>query len=69
MKEYADTLLPCVYNDFIETAREVLTPKHREGLRHLLDFKFEKHSRYNLPAKRLRLMERQIRERAKLLLQ
>ena len=69
MKEYADTLLPCVYDDFIGTAREVLTSKHREGLRHLLDFKFEKHSRYNLPAKRLRLMERQIRERAKLLLQ
>ena len=68
MKAYADTLLPCVYNDFIETAREVLTPKHREGLRHLLDFKFEKHSRYNLPNKRLKLIERQIRERAKLLL-
>ena len=68
MKEYADTLLPCVYDDFIGTAREVLTPKHREGLRHLLDFKFEKHSRYNLPNKRLKLIERQIRERAKLLL-
>lgn len=68
MKEYADTLLPCVYDDFIGTAREVLTSKHREGLRHLLDFKFEKHSRYNLPNKRLKLIERQIRERAKLLL-
>lgn len=69
MAEYASTLLPCVYDDFIGTAKSVLTPKHREGLRRLLDFKFEKHSKYNLPAKRLKLIEEQIRERARLLLQ
>lgn len=69
MAEYASTLLPCVYDDFIGTAKAVLTPKHREGLRRLLDFKFEKHSKYNLPNKRLKLIEEQIRERAKLLLQ
>ena len=43
--------------------------KHREGLSRLLDFKFEKHSKYNLPNKRLKLIEEQIRERARLLLQ
>lgn len=69
IQEYADTLLPCVYDDFIGTAKRVLTPKHREGLRHLLDFKFTKHSRYNLPAKRLSMIEKQIRTRAKQLLQ
>ena len=69
LTEYAGTLIPCVYNDFIGTAREVLIPKHREGLRRLLDFKFERHPRYNLPAKRLTRIERQIRERAHLLLQ
>lgn len=65
---YAETLLPCVYDDFIGTARSVLTSEHREGLRRLLDFKFKKHSRYNLPPKRLKLIEKQIQTRAKILL-
>lgn len=69
LSEYANTLLPCVYDDFIGTAKAVLTPKHREGLRKLLDFKFDKHSKYNLPAKRLKLIEAQIRERARLMLE
>ncbi len=69
MAEYASTLLPCVYDDFIGTAKAVLTPRHREGLRRLLDFKFEKHSKYNLPNKRLKLIEEQIRERARLMLE
>lgn len=66
---YADTLLPCVYDDFIGTAQAVLTPELREGLRHLLNFKFKKHPRYNLPSKRLRLIEKQIHARAKALLE
>lgn len=65
---YADTLLPCVYDDFVASAKNVLTPTHKEGLRHLLNFKFKKHSRYNLPADRLKLIEKQIRRRAKELL-
>ena len=68
LKAYADTLLPCVYDDFIGTAKTVLTQKHREGLRKLLGFKFKKNSRYNLPDKRLKLLEKMIQERAKLLL-
>ncbi len=68
LKAYADTLLPCVYDDFIGTAKTVLTLKHREGLRKLLEFKFKKNSRYNLPDKRLKMLEKQIRARAKLLL-
>lgn len=66
---YADTLLPCVYDDFFGTAKKVLTAKHREGLRHLVDFRFKKHPRYNLPEKRLRLIEKQIQKRAKTLLE
>jgi hypothetical protein len=68
LNAYAETLLPCVYDDFIATAKEVLTPEHREGLRKLLDFKFKKHPRYNLPNKRLKLIEKQIQTRAKMLL-
>ena len=69
LSEYAETLLPCVYDDFIGTAKSVLTQKNKEGLRRLLNFKFTKHPRYNLPAKHLKLIEHQICERAKLLLQ
>ena len=58
----------CVYDDFIGTAKTVLTQKHREGLRKLLGFKFKKNSRYNLPDKRLKMLEKMIRGRAKLLL-
>ena len=68
LSTYAETLLPCVYDDFIGTAKEVLTPKHREGLRHLMNFKFKKHSRYNLPDKRLKVIEKMVRNRAQMLL-
>lgn len=67
-QEYVDTLLPCVYDDYIGEAKAVLNDRHREGLRHLLEFKFKKHSKYNLPAKRLKLIENQIHKRAALLL-
>ena len=65
---YANTLEPCVYDDFLGTAKAVLTQKHREGLRHLLSFRFRKHSRYNLPDKRLRLIEKEVQKRARALL-
>lgn len=68
LKSYADTLLPCVYDDFVASAKKVLTPAHKEGLRRLLNFKFKKHSRYNLPDNRLRLIEKQIQRRAQELL-
>lgn len=69
LEQYADTLLPCVYDDFVLSAKKVLTPAHKEGLRHLLNFKFKKHSRYNLPSNRLKLIEKQIHRRAKELLE
>lgn len=68
LDEYAETLMPCVYDDFIGTAKAVLNGKHREGLRRLLDFRFKRHSRYNLDKKRLDLIENQIHKRAKELL-
>lgn len=68
LTEYADTLLPCLYDDFMGSAKAVLTQRHHDGLRKLVDFKFEKHSRYNLPPNRLKLIEKQIQHRAKLLL-
>lgn len=68
LQTYANTLVPCVYDDFITTAKSVLTQEHRQKLRGLLEFKFKKHPRYNLPPKRLKLIEKQVQIRAKELL-
>jgi len=68
LNEYANTLLPCVYDDFIGTAKKYITQKHKEGLRKLLEFKFKRNSRYNLPEKRLRMIEKLVHKRAKMLL-
>lgn len=67
--KYADTLLPCVYDDFIVEAKKVLTKEHKEHLRKLLQFEFKKNSMYNLPNQRLRYLEKMIHERAQMLLQ
>lgn len=69
LEAYAATLMPCTYDDFTGTAKKALTPKLREGLRHLLDFKFKKHPRYNLPDKRLKLMEQFVQKQARVLLE
>ena len=69
LDDYASTLVPSVYDDFIGTAKTVLTGKHKDGLRKLLDFRFQKHPRYNLDSKRLKLIEDQIHKRAKQLLE
>lgn len=69
LEEYIETLYPSVYDDFLGTAKSVLTPELREKLHHLLTFHFKKHSRYNLPPKRLRMIEKQIQKRAGILLE
>ena len=66
---YANTLLPCVYDDFVVAAKQVLTLEHKERLRHLLTFKFQKHARYNLPPERLKRIEYQIHKRAQEILE
>ena len=68
LEDYIETLAPSVYDDFLGTASAVLTPELREKLRHLLTFRFRKHSRYNLPEKRLRMIEKQVQKRASVLL-
>ena len=69
LEAYIETLQPCVYDDFIGSAASVMKEENREQLRHLMTFRFKKHSRYNLPEKSLRLIERQVRKRARLLLE
>lgn len=68
LQAYADTLFPCVYDDYVAVAKEVLTAEHKEGLRHLLTFRFKKHPRYNLPKERLQLIEKMVQRRVRELL-
>ena len=49
-------------------AKEFITSRQKGQLRHLQAFKFTRHSRYNLPAARLRILEQFIQKRAKTLL-
>ena len=67
LEEYISTLAPCVYDDFIGTAEANMDHELHEKLRRLLTFRFKAHSRYNLPAKRLRMLERQVQKQPRLL--
>ena len=68
LQEYVDTLVPCVYDDFLDTARSMMAEENRERLRRLLTFRFKRNPRYNLPPKRLEMIEEQVRKRARVLL-
>lgn len=69
LEKYAETLYPAVYDDFVGTAQKMLTQEHREHLRSLLNFRFRRNSKYNLPQERLALMENVIRRRVRALLE
>ena len=69
LQEYADTLLPNVYDDFFGTAKAHMDNEIREKVRRMLEFHFMRHSRYNLPPKRLKMIEDQIHKRARMLLE
>ncbi len=69
MWKYANTLLPCVYDDFVEEARKVLSHEQKNRLRQLLDFRLKRHTRYNLPNERLSLIEKTVSHRARELLE
>ena len=64
LQKYANTVLPCVYDDFVSAAAAVLTHEQRNNLRKLLDFRFKRHSRYNLDGKRLAMLEKVVSSRA-----
>ena len=62
--KYAETQMPCVYDDYVAEAKKVLTREWRSAIRKLLDFKFPRHSRYNLSKERLSLIEYAVSQRA-----
>lgn len=67
--KYSKTQLPRIYDDFVYEAKKVLTHEQRKAIRKLLNFKFPKHSRYNLDKERLKLVEYAVRQRAAELLE
>ena len=64
MRKYAKTLMPRVYDDFVAETRNVITHTQRTALRKLLDFKFQRHPRYNLGTQRLAMVEKMVAEQA-----
>ncbi|MCR4897966.1 MAG: hypothetical protein K5892_01950 [Acholeplasmatales bacterium] len=66
--EYTKTRNAVMYNDFIDTAKKYMTKRQKDMLKKLINFKFKKHSRYNLNDKRLKLLEKIIKIRIELLL-
>ena len=67
--KYAETQMPCVYDDYVAEAKKVLTREWRSAIRKLLDFKLPRHSRYNLSKERLNLIEYAVSQRAAELLE
>ena len=68
LETYAQSRLSAFDVSFDEIAHEFITPRQKGQLRHLQEFKFTRHKRYNLPAARLKALEQFIRKRARFLL-
>lgn len=68
LEEYASTLLPCVYEEFISEAGKNLDDDLRKKLRKALNFKFRNIDRYNYPDKKLKLIEHHIQKTARKIL-
>ena len=69
MRKYARTLQPRVYDDFVTTAKAVITHEQRNALRKLLNFKFKRNPRYNWEKHRLAMVEKMLSERTSELLE
>ena len=65
LETYAKSRLSAFDVPFDEIAKEFVTSRQKGQLRHLQAFKFTRHSRYNLPAARLKALEQFIQKRAR----
>jgi len=64
LKDYADTLLPCVYEDYIEEAKAVLDSRLRDKVRKMLTYNLQKSGSYNYSSDRLKMISEMIQDRA-----
>ena len=63
LKQYAASRLSACDVSFDELGAAFMTDHQRKQLRKLTEFKFTRHSRYNLPAWRLKRLEEFVRAR------
>jgi uncharacterized protein (UPF0276 family) len=63
IKTYSKTRLMATSQEFLPFAKEIITPRQKERVRKLINFKFKRHSRYNLDKKRLKIVEKFIQIR------
>lgn len=68
LDEYAKTRFMRGGQDFMIFAQSIITQRQKEKLRHLINFRFKKHARYNLLPRRLKLIEAFIQKRVQTLL-
>lgn len=68
ISNYISTRQPATYQDFISFVKPLMTVRQKDKLRKLINFKFDKHTRYKLSNKRLKQLEKIIQERVILLL-
>ena len=69
IEPYAKTKSMKNAGDFMIFAKSIMTKKAKQKVRKLIGFKFKKTSKYNLPAKRLRKIEKFVEVRAARLLE
>lgn len=65
---YVSTRQPAAYQNFISFVKPLMTSRQKNKLRKLIDFQFDKKTRYKLSNKRLKQLEKLIQERVILLL-
>lgn len=66
IREFASSRFPAFYNDFVQTAKEVLDERRTEMLDKVLDMDLWKYQpRYNLPFKRVKIIEAMVKERVR----
>ena len=63
LDEYAKTRSSAYGVPFDNIVREFISPRQKEKLGKMIGFRFEKHPRYNLPADRLKTIERSLQTR------
>lgn len=67
-KKYSSTIRPALYSDFDGLVSKIITHRQRKMLSKLVNFKFKKHPRYNLPKERLDFLSNWVNEKAGILL-
>ena len=63
LDEYAKTRSSAYGVPFENIVREFISPRQKEQLRRMIGFRFEKHPAYNLPAERLKAIEKTLQAR------